>query len=207
MTAVVTLPAPRGEPNTETTAANAWTIIDRHHAGDTQAFADLYRRYHDTIYRFIYYRMRNNHQLAEDLAADTFVRALKNIDNLAWQGRDPGAWLVTIARNLVADHYKSARTRLDTSVDEHHEREDHQPQPDDAAMHTELGHILSAAMQNLTAPQREVLHLRYLRGLNVDEAATVMGLQEGAVKALTFRATRALARVPQIMALLEAHRG
>src|SRR4029450_9068296 len=57
-----------------------------------------------------------NRQLAEDLTADTFLRALKRIGSFTWQGRDPGAWLVTIARNLVADHFKSGRYRLEVTT-------------------------------------------------------------------------------------------
>ena len=46
---------------------------------------------------------------AEDLTSETFVRALRRIDSLSAQGRDVGAWLVTIARNLALDHLKSGR--------------------------------------------------------------------------------------------------
>jgi RNA polymerase sigma-70 factor (ECF subfamily) len=67
------------------------------------------------VFRFVYFRV-GNRQLAEDLTSDTFLRALKRIGSFTWQGRDLGAWLVTIARNLVADHFKSGRYRLEVTT-------------------------------------------------------------------------------------------
>ena len=52
-------------------------------------------------------------QLAEDLTSETFVRGLRAIQRFNWQGKDFGAWLTTIARNLIADHFKSSRSRLE----------------------------------------------------------------------------------------------
>ena len=64
------------------------------------------------VFRFIYYRV-SSQQLAEDLTSETFVRGLRAIQRFNWQGKDFGAWLTTIARNLVADHFKSSRARLE----------------------------------------------------------------------------------------------
>ncbi len=86
-------------------------LMDAAKTGDRHAYGELYARYRDVVFRFVYFRV-GNRQLAEDLTADTFTKALARVDSFAWQGRDPGAWFVTIARNLVADHYKSGRHRL-----------------------------------------------------------------------------------------------
>ena len=51
--------------------------------------------------------------LAEDLTSETFFRALRSMNNFRWQGKDFGAWLMTIARNLTTDHFKAGRTRLE----------------------------------------------------------------------------------------------
>ena len=67
--------------------------------------------------RYIYFRV-GSHPLAEDLTSETFLRALRRITDFTWQGRDFGAWLVTIARNLVADHFKSGRYRLEITTGE-----------------------------------------------------------------------------------------
>jgi len=83
--------------------------------GDAEAFGQIYDAYVDTIYRYLYYRV-GSHAVAEDLTSETFLRALRRIDSFSWQGKDIGAWFVTIARNLVADHVKSSRFRLEVST-------------------------------------------------------------------------------------------
>jgi RNA polymerase sigma factor (sigma-70 family) len=70
----------------------------------------LYDHYNTSVYRFVYYRV-GSVALAEDLTSETFFRALRSMKPFKWQGKDFGAWLMTIARNLTADHYKAVRTR------------------------------------------------------------------------------------------------
>ena len=84
--------------------------------GHAEAFGQLYDHYVNGIFRFIYYRV-GSQQLAEDLTSETFVRGLRAIQRFSWQGKDFGAWLTTIARNLATDHFKASRTRLERSFD------------------------------------------------------------------------------------------
>lgn len=92
-------------------------LVERAQAGEAEAFGRLYDQYSDTVYRYIYYRVGGK-ATAEDLTSETFLRALRRIGTFTWQGRDFGAWLVTIARNLVADHFKSSRFRLEVTTGE-----------------------------------------------------------------------------------------
>ena len=57
-----------------------------------------------------------SHALAEDLTSETFLRALRRIDSFTYTGKDIGAWFTTIARNLVTDHVKSSRFKLEVST-------------------------------------------------------------------------------------------
>ncbi len=50
--------------------------------------------------------------VAEDLCSETFFRALRNMTGFRWQGKDFGAWLMTIARNLATDHFKKLSQEL-----------------------------------------------------------------------------------------------
>ncbi|SNT56295.1 RNA polymerase sigma-70 factor, ECF subfamily [Actinacidiphila glaucinigra] len=86
-------------------------LVERAQAGEREAFAALYDHYGDTVYRKVYYRVGGK-ATAEDLTSETFLCALRRIGTFTWQGRDFGAWLVTIARNLVSDHFTSSRFRL-----------------------------------------------------------------------------------------------
>lgn len=174
-------------------------LVDRARAGDRDAFGHVYAHYRDRVLRFVVSRLpRGSFQLAEDLTSETFERALRRVDRFAWQDRDFGAWLTTIARNLVADHYKSSHHRRSTPVnmadhadynpdlDRHHD-------PVRVAEHNAAAAVLDAVIRLLTIDQRRVLALRFGEGLSVAETAAVMRLNAGAVKALQYRACRALA--------------
>jgi RNA polymerase sigma-70 factor, ECF subfamily len=191
-------PAPRQRPDPSDAAAEVWALVERAQAGDAEAFGKIYDRYLDTVFRFIYFRV-GNRQLAEDLTADTFLRALKRIGSFTWQGRDPGAWLVTIARNLVADHFKSGRYRLEVTTGDvlDADREDRGPEgsPEAAVVDHITNVALLTAVKQLNPEQQECIVLRFLHGFSVAETAQSMGKNEGAIKALQYRAVRALARL------------
>jgi RNA polymerase sigma-70 factor, ECF subfamily len=185
-------------PDPGDAAAEVWALVERAQAGESAAFGLIYDRYVDTVFRFIYFRV-GNRQLAEDLTSDTFLRALKRIGSFTWQGRDLGAWLVTIARNLVADHFKSGRYRLEVTTGDvlDADREDRGPEgsPEAAVVDHITNVALLGAVKQLNPEQQECIVLRFLQGFSVAETARAMGKNEGAIKALQYRAVRALARL------------
>jgi RNA polymerase sigma-70 factor, ECF subfamily len=185
-------------PDPSDAAAEVWALVERAQAGESAAFGLIYDRYVDTVFRFVYFRV-GNRQLAEDLTSDTFLRALKRIGSFTWQGRDLGAWLVTIARNLVADHFKSGRYRLEVTTGDvlDADREDRGPEgsPEAAVVDHITNVALLTAVKQLNPEQQECIVLRFLQGFSVAETAQTMGKNEGAIKALQYRAVRALARL------------
>jgi RNA polymerase sigma-70 factor, ECF subfamily len=185
-------------PDPSDPATEVWALIERAQAGEAEAFGLIYDRYVDTVFRFVYFRV-GNRQLAEDLTSDTFLRALKRIGSFTWQGRDLGAWLVTIARNLVADHFKSGRYRLEVTTGDvlDADREDRGPEgsPEAAVVEHITNVALLTAVKQLNPEQQECIVLRFLQGFSVAETARAMGKNEGAIKALQYRAVRALARL------------
>jgi RNA polymerase sigma-70 factor, ECF subfamily len=185
-------------PDPGDAAAEVWALVERAQAGEAAAFGLIYDRYVDTVFRFVYFRV-GNRQLAEDLTSDTFLRALKRIGSFTWQGRDLGAWLVTIARNLVADHFKSGRYRLEVTTGDvlDADREDRGPEgsPESAVVDHITNVALLTAVKQLNPEQQECIVLRFLQGFSVAETAQTMGKNEGAIKALQYRAVRALARL------------
>ncbi|MFC4146416.1 ECF subfamily RNA polymerase sigma factor, BldN family [Micromonospora mangrovi] len=185
-------------PDPSDPATEVWSLVERAQAGEAEAFGLLYDRYVDTVFRFVYFRV-GNRQLAEDLTSDTFLRALKRIGSFTWQGRDLGAWLVTIARNLVADHFKSGRYRLEVTTGDvlDADREDRGPEgsPEAAVVEHITNVALLTAVKQLNPEQQECIVLRFLQGFSVAETARAMGKNEGAIKALQYRAVRALARL------------
>ena len=98
-------------------ALSARELVERAQQGDVNAFGELYDRYTQVVFRFVLSRV-GNYALAEDITSDTFVRAWRRLETFTWQGRDVGGWLITIARNLVADHFASAGYRREVATED-----------------------------------------------------------------------------------------
>jgi RNA polymerase sigma-70 factor, ECF subfamily len=187
-------PTPPSEPTGE--LATVMEIVTRAQGGDAEAFGQLYDRYVDVVYRYVQYRVANS-TLAEDLTSETFLRALRRITSYTWQGRDFGAWLVTIARNLIADHYKSGRYRLELATSDLVEAGADRTEdgPEDEVLAGLTNGVLLEAVKRLNAEQQECISLRFLQGMSVAETAQIMGKNEGAIKALQYRAVKSLSRL------------
>jgi RNA polymerase sigma-70 factor (ECF subfamily) len=190
----IPIPTPPSEPTGE--LATVMEIVSRAQAGDANAFGELYDRYVDVVYRYVQYRVANS-ALAEDLTSETFLRALRRITSYTWQGRDFGAWLVTIARNLIADHYKSGRYRLEVATSDLVEAgaDRSEDGPEDEVLAGITNATLLEAVKRLNSEQQECIALRFLQGMSVAETAAIMGKNEGAIKALQYRAVKSLSRL------------
>jgi RNA polymerase sigma-70 factor (TIGR02952 family) len=173
---------------------DVWELVRRAQEGDAEAFGQLYDHYVTMVHRYLYHRV-GDRALAEDLTSETFVRALRRIDSLSFQGRDVGAWLVTIARNLVLDHVKSSRFRLEVTTADMRDADRATDGPEDAVVQQLTNEQLLSCIRQLGGEQQECISLRFLQGLSVSETAEVMGKKDGAIKALQHRAVRRLARL------------
>lgn len=172
-------------------------LVDRAREGDAEAFGGLYEIYRGMVLRYVYSRV-GSRALAEDLTSETFVRALRSIRSFSWQGKDFGAWLTTIARNLVLDHYKASRTRLEITTDSMSAHDTATPGPENAVLAALAGRDLLDALSVLPRAQRECLVLRFLQDLSIAETAAALHRTQGAVKQLQLRALRTLARLVQM---------
>ncbi|HET8560169.1 MAG TPA: sigma-70 family RNA polymerase sigma factor [Marmoricola sp.] len=176
-------------------------LVELARSGDKEAFGQLYDHYHVSVYRFLYYRV-GSVSLAEDLTSETFFRALRSMSSFRWQGKDFGAWLMTIARNLTADHFKSGRTRLEQSTEDMQTLDATADGPEHEVLALLTNEALLGALRDLPSEQRECLVMRFLQGLSIAETAEILGRSAGAVKQLQLRGVRNLAKVlPR-----EAHR-
>jgi RNA polymerase sigma-70 factor, ECF subfamily len=173
---------------------DSWDLVHSAQAGDTSAFARLYDRYVDVVFRYVLFRV-GDRELAEDVTSETFLRALRRITSVSYQGRDVGAWFVTIARNLVLDHVKSSRFRLEVATAEVDDPQRIDAGPEQQVMSRVTTAALLEAVEQLGDDQRECIVLRFLQGLSVAETAEIMHRNEGAVKALQHRAVRRLAQL------------
>jgi RNA polymerase sigma-70 factor (ECF subfamily) len=183
---------PSSDPD-DAERARLTALVDLARRGDADAFGALYDHYNPAVYRFVYYRV-STPALAEDLVSETFFRALRSVATFQWQGKDFGAWLMTIARNLIADHYKSGRTRLETATDDFSAHQGVAEGPEDEVLAGLTHDLLRQALTRLPAEQQECLVMRFLNGSSIAETAVALGRSEGAVKQLQFRAVRNLAK-------------
>jgi RNA polymerase sigma-70 factor (ECF subfamily) len=172
-------------------------LVELARAGDAEAFGQLYDHYQPWVYRFLYYRV-GSVAVAEDLTSETFLRALRNMGSFRWQGKDFGAWLTTIARNLATDHAKSGRSRLEVVTEDMSLHDSSVEGPEGAVLGALTHQALLAALRELPAEQQDCLVLRFLQSRSIAETAAVLGRSEGAVKQLQLRAVRNLAkRLPE----------
>jgi RNA polymerase sigma-70 factor, ECF subfamily len=169
-------------------------LVELARGGDREAFGQLYDHYQPSVYRFLYYRTRSA-ALAEDLTSETFLRALRNMAGFRWQGKDFGAWLMTIARNLSTDHFKAGRTRLELSTEDMGAHDDATESPEHEVMAELTNKALLDGLRELSDEQRDCLIMRFLQGLSIAETAEVLGRSEGAVKQLQLRGVRNLAKL------------
>lgn len=169
-------------------------LVELARGGDAEAFGLLYDHYQSSVYRFLFYRTRSS-QLAEDLASETFFRALRSMSNFRWQGKDFGAWLMTIARNLATDHFKAGRTRLELTTEDMGVHDDATEGPEAAVLAGLTNDILLGALKALPDEQRDCLVMRFLQGMSIAETAAVLGRSDGAIKQLQLRGVRNLAKL------------
>jgi RNA polymerase sigma-70 factor (TIGR02952 family) len=174
------------------TGPDVWGMVRRAQEGDAEAFGELYDHYVTLVHRYAYHRV-GDRATAEDVTSETFVRALRRIDSLSFQGRDVGAWLVTIARNIIRDQVKSSRYRLEVTTADMRDADRATDGPEDAVVAHLTNKQLLECVQQLGSEQQECIVLRFLHGLSVSETAEIMGKKDGAIKALQHRAVRRLA--------------
>lgn len=159
---------------------------------DASAFATIYDRYLDRIYRYVRYRTSDPRD-AEDLTSEIFVRALRAIGRYA-PSAPFYAWIYRIARNAVIDHHRSKRDDLPLAgvVD----AADPHPviDPEDHAIAGDRREQLARALAHLADEQQEVIVLRFIEGLSPEECGLVVGKRPASVRDLQFRALRALRR-------------
>ncbi len=161
---------------------------------DPIAFAPIYERHATQVYRYCF-RQTGDPDLANDLTAKIFVRALEKLHQYRTQ---PGAtfrsWLFTIARSIITDHWRRHRPlRL---VEE---RElalvDGDPGPEEVAVHRSEVAELRRVLEQLPDRPREIVELR-LAGLTTVEIADAMEMTIAGVKSAQ---TRAYSRIRDLM--------
>ncbi len=153
------------------------------------SFALLVEQHHRKLYHFVY-RYTHNRDDAEDLVQDTFIKAFKNFhrydDRYAFS-----AWLFTIARRTVYNHYRAKRDIQTLDF----ELVDCSASPDTAAESDEQSCLLWGSVEKLKKKYQEVLYLKYSEDLSVEEISKVLNKTQTNIKILLFRARNQLRKI------------
>jgi RNA polymerase sigma-70 factor (ECF subfamily) len=167
-------------------------LVDRART-DADAFAELYRLYVDRVHTFAY-RRAGSREVAEDVTAATFEKALRGLPRFRWGPGGVGPWIFRIAANELADHHRRRGRRGGDRARRAADRL-HQPATTDDVESIEQAHeaqLVRAALDDLNPRYQRALTLRYLAELDHRESARAMGISPSLMAVLVHRATAAL---------------
>jgi RNA polymerase sigma-70 factor (ECF subfamily) len=153
---------------------------------DAAAFGQLYGRYVDRIYNYIYHRVGSPDD-AEDLTARTFHRALVNLAEYEDRGAPFSAWLFRIAHNLVANWHRDEGRRGTVPLEEAAAIADLDRSGDGLAARAYATQRVRQAIRELEPDRQAVIVLKFSEGLSNHEIGEALGRTEGAVKSLYHR--------------------
>jgi RNA polymerase sigma-70 factor, ECF subfamily len=153
---------------------------------DKAAFGEIYERYLEKIYNYIYYRT-GNQQDAEDLTAKVFYRAMAHIENYVDKGVPFQAWLYRIAHNLVANFHRDKGRRKIIPLDDYVAHTLRTEAPDKQVESSEQEAILMDAIRRLPADRQQLIILKFIEQKSNQEIGEIMGRTEGAIKSLYHR--------------------
>lgn len=175
-------------------------LVDRTKSGDRDAFALLYERYVDQIYRYIYFRV--DAADAEDLTETVFVKAWEKMQSYKNNGNTFSSWLFRIAHNLVIDHYRLNHS-IEAITDEYQEyrSEYHPGVVTERVLESDL---LKKGLKHLKDDYRQFLILKYISDLSNKDIAKLLDKSEGSLRILQYRALRALRTILQDMGMDKA---
>jgi RNA polymerase sigma-70 factor (ECF subfamily) len=152
--------------------------------GDRLQFGELYHRYVGRVYKYIFARVGDTHD-AQDLTSQTFLAALQDIDRYRGCGQF-AAWLFTIARCRIVDHFRASRQTVPLDMAEAVPHPG--PSPDNLAEQQLQIQQVARALRTLAPGRAEALTLRVFAELSTGEIARMMGKSETAVRMLVSRA-------------------
>ena len=152
-------------------------------------FEKMYEQYADEIFRYTLLYVKDR-ELAEDITSDTFVRAWKHI--ATFDNKQPRAWLYSIARNLMNDHWRKTPTVL---IEDDDEFIDDKQSPHADAEKTFTNELVYGALDTLPTTMRAVVFMRFIEGKSARGVAEALKTTEENVRVLQFRALKKLRKI------------
>jgi RNA polymerase sigma-70 factor (ECF subfamily) len=155
------------------------------------AFAAIYDHYFPRVYNYVRYRVWDV-EAADDVTSQVFEKALVNIGSYRPERAPFAAWLFAIARNAVNDHLRAQWRHRWLSLEALRDWPSNDPQPEQVAAHNETQARLLLAVARLSERERDILGLKFGAGLTNRNIGELVGLSEGNVGVILYRAVRRL---------------
>ncbi len=169
---------------TEAEIQHEYAILERAKR-NPKAFGELYEKYFDRIFNFIY-RQTDDEELTDDLCSQTFLSVLKNIGRYEFRGVPFSAWLYKIASNEVNKHYRKKKNDKVFSIEEVRVRELFEQAND--GWDDEIMEQLLRYFKELPTDMLQVLELRFFEDKDFKEIAFILDITESGAKMRTYRA-------------------
>ncbi|MBM3143316.1 MAG: sigma-70 family RNA polymerase sigma factor [Chloroflexi bacterium] len=163
--------------------ADVARLVERAANGDVNSFGQLYDIYLSSIYRYVYYHVKDR-MAAEDLTHEIFIKAWEAIGKYEWRGQPFSSWLFRIARNQTVDFYRAAKRdaklkeRVSATISD----------PEIQVGEKVTGKELIEAISCLPPQQKELIILKFIVGLDNQQIASIMEKNPGALRIMQMRA-------------------
>lgn len=162
-------------------------LIARAAAGDREAFGRLYEEHAVRVFRHAYF-LTSDVTLAEDLTAQTFLKALEAIGRYENRGVPFIAWLLRITVNLAINHRKALKNGIHAQLPDQIVDDDALGSPEQTCTMKSEGERVWRKVMELPTEQRQVIVMRFMEDLPYSDVAAVLGKSIGAVRVIQFRA-------------------
>lgn len=166
-------------------------LVTKAQSGDEQAVALLYEAHVETIYGYICYRV-NSDEVAEDLTSEVFLRMVRGLQNYRYQGFPFRAWLYRIASNLITDYYRQQGKHPTLAVTDDFQSDE--PEPFDHIVQEDESFRLRLAINALPVDYQDLLIWRFVEDLPHTEIARITNKSAESLRAMQYRALKALAQ-------------
>jgi len=180
-------------PDVKNLLENEAEIVERAKTDD-KAFAVLYNHYFPKIYGYIFKRV-GNHQIAEDLVSQTFLKVFTNLKNYEFQGYSFSCWLYQIATNNLIDHYRQSGRRPQTNLEVAEELADERNDIVSQVSARQDQELFSELIGQLPQRFQEVIHLRYFAELSYEEMSVQLELTENNCRVMVHRALKSFQEI------------
>lgn len=165
--------------------------VVKENTSSRETFARFYDKTMPKVYRYIYYKV-NSQQIAEDLTSEVFDKALVNFKKYNQEKASFSTWVLTIAKNTIADYYRAQPKVQTVSIDEAVDTPSREPGPEQTAEDNEEKQLLKRCISQLPEKEQEIIRLKFTMEMTNRDIAKVIGLTETNVGVMLYRIIRKL---------------